>query len=261
LSRRPSAETREAIERRGVVVGKPTRAALVSFAQVENGKLQIHFMNVGQGNGASLISPRGETVLFDDVVRTLCDKPISYVQQFGVTKIDYHVASHYHDDQIGCAKDVLTEFPLQKAAYDRGGEYDLGTFRKYKTIVGDKRQEWMKRLHDAVMKTYWTGRGSGATPVAGRDFIGNNIVVEVGASDTTFTVTYHWTKVDSYPLQDGPAHASVAGVTTALRYAWSKKSQVYHYSECRYVQNISPKNLDTGATPPSGKRLHEGCPK
>jgi len=41
-----------------------------AFGQV-NGKLQIHFMNVGQGDGAILISPRGEVVLFDNGVRTL----------------------------------------------------------------------------------------------------------------------------------------------------------------------------------------------
>ena len=38
-----------------------------------NGKLQIHFMNVGQGDGAILISPEGETVLFDNGVRHHCD--------------------------------------------------------------------------------------------------------------------------------------------------------------------------------------------
>src|SRR5260221_7462122 len=88
-----------------------------------NGKLQLHFMDVGQGDGALLISPLGETVLFDDGDRSDCDKPVSYLQQLGVTKIDYHIASHYHDDHIGCAMPVLQDFPLQKTAYDRGGFY------------------------------------------------------------------------------------------------------------------------------------------
>jgi competence protein ComEC len=61
------------------------------LAQVQaNGKLQIHFMDVGQGDGALLISPLGETVLFDDGALNFCDKPVSYLQQLGVTKIDYH---------------------------------------------------------------------------------------------------------------------------------------------------------------------------
>ena len=36
----------------------------------ENGNLQLHFMNVGQGDGAVLISPLGEVVLFDNGVRS-----------------------------------------------------------------------------------------------------------------------------------------------------------------------------------------------
>ncbi len=72
-----------------------------------NGKLQLHFMDVGQGDGAVLISPGGEVVLFDD----------------GRYKyyVDYLIVSHYHADHIGCTKEVLDEFLLQKAVYDRGG--------------------------------------------------------------------------------------------------------------------------------------------
>src|SRR3954463_6144144 len=88
-----------------------------AYAQA-NGKLQIHYMDVGQGDGAVLISPMGEVVLFDDGVQNQCDKPVAYLQWIGVTKIDYHIASHYHSDHIGCAQRVLSMFPLQKAAYD-----------------------------------------------------------------------------------------------------------------------------------------------
>jgi beta-lactamase superfamily II metal-dependent hydrolase len=109
------------------------------FAQA-NGNLQVHFMNVGQGDGAVLISPLGEVVLFDNGVRNLCDRPVSYLQQLGMTKVDYHIASHYHDDHIGCTKEVLDEFPLQKQAIDRGGSYHTGTYTKYVTKVGSKRK-------------------------------------------------------------------------------------------------------------------------
>ncbi|SRR6266849_2904748 len=42
-----------------------------------NGKLQIHFIDVGQGDGALLISPQGEMVLFDDGALKFCDKPLA----------------------------------------------------------------------------------------------------------------------------------------------------------------------------------------
>src|SRR5512139_4210340 len=83
--------------------------ASAAFGQA-NGKLQIHYIDVGQGDAAVLISPNGETVLFDDGVAKYCDMPVSYLQQLGVTKIDYHIASHYHDDHIGCASEVMRAF-------------------------------------------------------------------------------------------------------------------------------------------------------
>ena len=104
-----------------------------------NGKLQIHYMDVGQGDAAVLISPLGEVVLFDDGVLNQCGKPIAYLQLLGITKVDYHIASHYHADHIGCAAPVLSMFPLQKAAYDRGGSYASNTFNTYVAAVGGKR--------------------------------------------------------------------------------------------------------------------------
>lgn len=109
-------------------------------------------MEVGQGDGAVLISPRGEVVLFDDGVRTRCDRPVSYLEQLGVERIDYHIASHYHDDHIGCAPEVLTRFPLVKQAIDRGSTYYTKknkislTFQKYTQIVGSKRKKATKGM-------------------------------------------------------------------------------------------------------------------
>ncbi len=105
-----------------------------------NGKLQLHFMDVGQGDGAVLISPQGEVVLFDDGVANNCTKPVAYLQQLGITKIDYHIASHYHADHIGCASQVFAEFPLQKTAYDRGQSYNSSTYNDYISAVGQHRQ-------------------------------------------------------------------------------------------------------------------------
>jgi beta-lactamase superfamily II metal-dependent hydrolase len=115
--------------------------ALVSapaFAQA-NGKLQIHFIDVGQGDGALLVSPRGETVLFDNGALGACERPLRYLREFGVTKIDYQVVSHYHADHIGCTASVLAEFPLTFRSFDRGGEYRSQTFGRYLETVGAKR--------------------------------------------------------------------------------------------------------------------------
>jgi len=112
--------------------------SVLAAAQAD-GKLQIHFIDVGQGDGALLISPQGETVLFDGGVLNRCDKPLSYLEQLGVTKIDYMVVSHYHSDHIGCTPQELQEFPLQHDAIDRGFSYTTGVYNDYVTAVGQHR--------------------------------------------------------------------------------------------------------------------------
>ena len=114
--------------------------APTSLLAQANGKLQIHFIDVGQGDAAALISPHGQVVLFDNGVRDHCDKPVTYLTKIGVTKIDVHIASHYHDDHIGCTQEVLNAFPLQGDALDRGGSYTTTTYTNYVAAVGTHRK-------------------------------------------------------------------------------------------------------------------------
>jgi len=342
-----------------------------------NGKLQIHFMNVGQGDGAILISPQGETVLFDNGVRNNCDKPLSYLSQLGVTKIDYHIASHYHDDHIGCTVQVFGEFPLQRDALDRGGTYHTATYRNYVTAVGDRRktategtritldagsqhpvrveivalngngipttnendlsvvavvrfgnfdaviagdlsgyksdryedietsvgpkvgqvevykvnhhgsryssnrtwlstikpkigivsagqgnthghptQECLEELHVAGVKTYWTEVGNGVQPEPGHDVVGGNIIVEITPGADVFSVTHSRTSVDNYPVW-----GATVPTNGTPKFAWSKRSDKYHFADCAFVANISPTNFEHGNSPPLGKTLHQGCPR
>ena len=109
-----------------------------------NGKLQLHFMDVNQGDGAIRISPEGQTVLFDNGVQNECDKPLNYLRSLRITKIDYLIVSHYHADHFGCTKEVLEEFPLQINSYDRPGAYNSSGFTTYVKTVGKKRKNVYK---------------------------------------------------------------------------------------------------------------------
>ena len=344
-----------------------------TFSQA-NGSLQIHFMDVGQGDAALLISPQGETVLFDDGTTGNCSKPVAYLTKLGITKIDYHIASHYHSDHIGCAAEVLGKFPLSKAAYDRGGSYNSKVYRTYVSMVGSKRktaaegdtitldanspkpvtvrivalngngipttnendlsvvsvikygsfdavmggdlsgfktgsyedietsvapkvgqveiykvnhhcsayssnsawletiqpkiavisvgdgnsyghptEECLERLHNSGIKTFWTEKGVG-TPEPELDVLAGNVVVQVGSDAQGFKVTYGSGKTEQFPLWGGETEQ-------VQTYAWSKNSNVYHYSNCPVVKNIKAGNLVQGDSPPTGKTLHQNCQK
>ena len=114
--------------------------ALLGTAPLQAQTLQLHFMDVGQGDGAVLIAPGGQVVLFDDGLLNNCDKPVGYLRGLGIDHVDYHIASHYHSDHIGCAGEVLGRFPLTTAAIDRGGSYHSSTYVLYVDAVKEKRR-------------------------------------------------------------------------------------------------------------------------
>src|SRR5215813_705591 len=116
-------------------VGVALAALLVpatALAIAGNGKLQIHHIDVGQGDGALLISPNGQTALFDDGVYTDCSTIKSYLQGLGITTVDYHFLSHYHADHLGCIDDLAAiGITIGTAGYDRGFSYSSASFDSY----------------------------------------------------------------------------------------------------------------------------------
>ena len=114
-------------------------APALAFGQ-GNGKLQIHHIDVGQGDGMLLISPLGQTALFDDGVYTDCTTIKAYLQGLGISVVTYHFASHYHADHIGCIDDLAAiNITIGTAGYDRGSSYSSATYTNYVNTLGSKR--------------------------------------------------------------------------------------------------------------------------
>lgn len=61
------------------------------------------------------------------------------------------------------------------------------------------------------------------------------------------------------PYASPPLNGESASPTHT--YVWSKRSSLYHFASCKYVQQILPENLEQSDTPPPGKTLHPGCPQ
>lgn len=122
-------------------------AGVPAYAQLGNGKLQIHHIDMGQGDSAVMITPSGTVVMFDigrDIAKKKdCSAETDYLDQLGVKKIDYLFVSHYHFDHIDCVPEVLERFPLQGPSYDRGtgqSEPKTATYRNYVAAVGANRK-------------------------------------------------------------------------------------------------------------------------
>lgn len=70
-------------------------------------ELQVHVLNVGQGDSILIIAPGGKTVLVDAGVPGSGKVVMDALNRYGVRQIDLMVATHAHADHIGGADEVL----------------------------------------------------------------------------------------------------------------------------------------------------------
>lgn len=66
-----------------------------------NRKLQIHFIDVGQGDATLLLLPTGERVMIDTGTPESGEKLLAHLSKWQVDYIDYVILSHAHSDHAG----------------------------------------------------------------------------------------------------------------------------------------------------------------
>lgn len=85
---------------------------------VPGGVLEIHVIDVGQGDAILLVSPSNRTLLVDAGDRSHGDEVIAYLHALGIPRLDVFVASHGDADHIGGVgnreANVLVAFPPER---------------------------------------------------------------------------------------------------------------------------------------------------
>lgn len=78
--------------------------------------LDIYFIDVEGGQATLLVTPSGESMLIDTGYPGNGDRDINRVlatiKQAGLTKLDYLLVTHYHDDHAGNAADIAARIPV-----------------------------------------------------------------------------------------------------------------------------------------------------
>lgn len=96
--------------------------------------LEIHHINVGQGDSTLIISETGRTMLIDAGERSAGEKVVSYLKKAGITTIDKFVLTHAHEDHIGGAVEVMENFEV-KQVLDSGIPHTSKTYLDYLSII------------------------------------------------------------------------------------------------------------------------------
>ena len=93
--------------------------SLILFLFNQPKALQLHFIDVGQGDACLIITPHHHSVLIDTGGSLNSDYDIGsrvdipYLHHYGITSIDYLVLSHLDADHSGGASSILQKIPVK----------------------------------------------------------------------------------------------------------------------------------------------------
>jgi competence protein ComEC len=114
--------------------------------KVSTGKLKVYFVDVEGGQSTLFVTPAGESLLIDTGWpghdSRDADRIVAVAKDAGLTKIDYVLLTHYHDDHTGGVPQLVARIPV-------GTFIDHGPLR-------EPGSEPTKRDYDAYQKVLAT---------------------------------------------------------------------------------------------------------
>ncbi len=102
-----------------------------------DGRLKVHYIDVGQGDSVFIVLPNGKTMLIDAGEREEGLQTKAFLQDYGVTKIDAVVATHPHSDHIGGLEEIIRTFDIG-AVYMPKASNNTKTFENLLLSIKEK---------------------------------------------------------------------------------------------------------------------------
>ena len=104
------------------------------------GDLEVHLIDVDQGDSILVVSPDGFVLLVDSGGGGHADEIEAFLGTLGLDEIDYTLVSHLHEDHLGSMDDVLAAHPEVVACFDHGGWYSTNAYGDFVDAAGARRQ-------------------------------------------------------------------------------------------------------------------------
>ncbi len=104
--------------------------APLSIGYSNGNTMQVHFIDVGQGDSILIETPGKKTILIDGGPPEAGKKVVNYIKERNIDQIDLLIATHPDVDHIGGLIDVLKQIEV-KEVLGSGKRYTTKTYRTY----------------------------------------------------------------------------------------------------------------------------------
>jgi competence protein ComEC len=111
---------------------------LISSANLSS-NLQVHFIDVDQGDSILIKSPDGKMILIDGGDSNF--QALNYLKNAGVKKIDLMIATHPHADHIGGLVEILNSIPTTRVITN-GELYTTQVYEQFLDAIANANAEY-----------------------------------------------------------------------------------------------------------------------
>lgn len=142
---------------------------------IQTSELKVHYIDVGQADGI-LIENNGQFMLIDAGNNADADLVVNYLKSKGVSKLDYVIATHPHEDHIGGMDNVINTFSIGKIIMPNA----VTTTKTYEDVLNAISNKGLKITAPKTGDKYTLGGASFtilAPNAAGYDNLNNYSVV------------------------------------------------------------------------------------
>ncbi|WP_060680227.1 ComEC/Rec2 family competence protein [Virgibacillus halodenitrificans] len=101
-----------------------------SYSKERQMDMEVHFIDVGQGDSILIQTPQNKNILIDGGPPDAGERIVSYLKKEGIKSIDLLVVTHPDVDHIGGLPHVMGQIPIKKIV-DSGKLHTTRTYGKY----------------------------------------------------------------------------------------------------------------------------------